>query len=263
MAEVDDDPKRSANKNLVEMEKELNSFINLKIGSYKYEYLRYTGKNIKQVMDGIHSEFFNLERDIMIWLSEKMTAGSHYASGGLAGEENIESKYAFVNWGKPLIRWNLADVMKIKGILIGTDKLGHFFTEGYRYHEIFLKTGSLDKAKKYGDELEKGVYGLGTSGIYSNSDLSANLSGYYFYDNLYKSLVKFVPDQNNISKKERIEIINYIKKMKFDISKYINKDWNEFENPGLVDQTTRNALDKSGIRFQKDVKYYKETLYQP
>ena len=67
-------------------------------------------------------------------------------------------------------------------VAIGTDKLGHFFAQGYEYFEKAVLEGKgVDAAVAYGKSTEEGKYGLGTTGVYSYADLEANKAGYNFY----------------------------------------------------------------------------------
>lgn len=110
--------------------------------------------------------------------------------------------------------------IKVGGILIGSDKLGHFFQQGLEYYQKATAAGgSLESAKSYGKGTEEGNYGLLTTGIYSNADLSANLSGYEFWTALV----------NNPS-------------LKFDIKKYVTKSWNEEFNPNFYADTVAPSV---------------------
>ncbi|MHB1156762.1 MAG: hypothetical protein ACYC26_07975 [Phycisphaerales bacterium] len=93
---------------------------------------------------------------------------------------------------RPLIMIGLAPTIHMFGCYFGTDKIGHFFQQGYENYELDLKgrTQGLsepDRRKQIvakGAALEKGVFGLFLSGIYSNADLAADYAGYKFYLNL-------------------------------------------------------------------------------
>lgn len=108
----------------------------------------------------------------------------------------------------------LSPAIKVNGICIGTDKLGHFFQQGHEYYDIAVKEGKGEAAAiEYGKWTEAFKFGLAKTGIYSNADLVANLAGLHFYQEL-----KANPN------------------MKFDISKYTTKDWNEESNPNFYSE---------------------------
>jgi hypothetical protein len=117
-------------------------------------------------------------------------------------------------WGIPLIRV-LGATIKVDGICIGTDKLGHFFQQGHEYYEIARRQGKGDTAAaEYGISTEIGKFGLATTGVFSNADLEANRQGLAFYDKLSTSPT-----------------------MSFDISDFISNQWNEETNPNLYNDT--------------------------
>lgn len=86
----------------------------------------------------------------------------------------------------------ISPTVKIYGAEFGTDKIAHFFQQGYDYYKIYknaLKKGatsekSIKKAIRWGQMTERTYYGTLVSGVYSNADLCANFVGLKFYQNL-------------------------------------------------------------------------------
>ena len=77
----------------------------------------------------------------------------------------------------------LSDVVNINGHLIGLDKIGHFFAQGWQYFELTdYKEDNLDQALKWGKEQEAGKFGYTTTGIFSFADLVANFNGWRFWN---------------------------------------------------------------------------------
>ena len=77
----------------------------------------------------------------------------------------------------------LSDVVNINGYLVGLDKVGHFFAQGWQYFELTDDDKeTLDKAIAWGREKEAGLFGYTTTGIYSYADLVANLNGWRFWN---------------------------------------------------------------------------------
>lgn len=78
----------------------------------------------------------------------------------------------------------------------GTDKIAHFFQQGYTYYKKYYdaldKTGSHEKALqtavKWGQKTERTYYGTLMSGVYSNADLYANYAGMKFYFGLTRPI---------------------------------------------------------------------------
>ena len=71
-------------------------------------------------------------------------------------------------------------MIRLSGKWTGTDKLGHFFSEGFDYY-VRGKGSALD-AYRYGSNTEKGLFGSETTGVRSYADLAANASGFSFYN---------------------------------------------------------------------------------
>ena len=116
-------------------------------------------------------------------------------------------------WAQPLFPI-LNPTMKVNGICIGSDKLGHFVEIGYKYYLLARRNpkGTAAAAEEAGERSEGGGLGLATTGVFSNADLEANRQGLKFYDDL-----KAKPS------------------LTFDIAKYISAKWNEETNPSFYE----------------------------
>lgn len=140
----------------------------------------------------------------------------------------------------------LSDVVNINGHLIGLDKIGHFFSEGWQYFELtHSKEHTIDQALQWGKEQETGKFGYTTTGIFSFSDLVANLNGWRFWNTIL--LKKNDPLKGAIANffnrpyiTCEIQIIDSIKNKKivktwehnthFDLSDYVDGAWDEGNN---------------------------------
>ncbi|MGE4232284.1 MAG: hypothetical protein AB7F43_03050 [Bacteriovoracia bacterium] len=87
----------------------------------------------------------------------------------------------------------LYPTLKAKGILLGVDKVGHFFAQGWDYishyreikaQGVLTEEEALEEVKKAGVQSEEGYLGLTMGGIFSYADLSANWQGFQFYRDL-------------------------------------------------------------------------------
>lgn len=82
--------------------------------------------------------------------------------------------------------------LKMFGVYLGVDKLGHMFNQGYEYYvqyhqglsENKSSEDSLSAVVEWGESTERGTYGTLVDGVYSNGDLAANFSGFHFYENI-------------------------------------------------------------------------------
>ena len=146
---------------------------------------------------GKMSNIFKYQSKIEVWVEKKL--GKDYYD--LPEQET--TKYKGVDIG---IIWKkfqvLGPTMKVAGIYIGSDKLGHFFHEGYEYFKRvynFLNNNDnlsvddqsiwpseTDMSSELGHKFEMGNQGVSTTGVYSFADLEANASGYSFYLDIFR-----------------------------------------------------------------------------
>lgn len=140
----------------------------------------------------------------------------------------------------------LSDVVKVDGHLVGLDKIGHFFSEGWQYFELSQQRGkNLDQAIQWGMEKESGKYGYSTTGIYSFADLVANFNGWRFWNRVLGKnndpLLGFIQnlldrpyvscDLQVIASIRHLKIVKaWERNRKVDMSLYIDGAWDEGNN---------------------------------
>jgi hypothetical protein len=139
----------------------------------------------------------------------------------------------------------LSDVVNIDGHLVGLDKIGHFFAQGWQYFELTDDEASLFDAMEWGRQYESGMFGYTTTGIFSYADLVANLNGWRFWnkvllkqDDPLKGLVASFFNRPYVTCE--IQFIDSIKQWKvirawqrnsrFDLADYIDGAWDEGNN---------------------------------
>jgi hypothetical protein len=81
------------------------------------------------------------------------------------------------------VHWkDLSAVVRAGDVLIGVDKLGHFFVEGWEYFEIAEQAGEgVAAALDWGERTERTYFGRYTTGVHSYADLVANFEGMRFW----------------------------------------------------------------------------------
>lgn len=92
----------------------------------------------------------------------------------------------------PLSLVHLAPTIDLFGVLLGNDKAGHLLQHGHKYYAIKVddeRAGKSDKLIRedtvaFGINQERGAYGTGLDGVFSNADLAANYAGMKFYESL-------------------------------------------------------------------------------
>ena len=82
--------------------------------------------------------------------------------------------------------FGVGPTIKVNDTLIGSDKLGHFLSQGRKYYRRYLKSFDEAEAAEHSAYTERALFGQMTTGSYSNADLVANYEGYRFYRSLFE-----------------------------------------------------------------------------
>ena len=157
-----------------------------------------------------------------------------------------------VNYSNMFMAWyvKLVPILKLHGVLQGTDKIGHFFGQGWMYYEYFeglkhqAKTASLstkeklEKLRHFGHLTEMGALGFATGGVYSYADLASNWQGFTFF----RELIDLKHPQAYLETKDgKLRI-----KRLFSWKDYVTDDWDEVINPSrLRDQASFDKVKKN------------------
>lgn len=94
----------------------------------------------------------------------------------------------------PTDYFTISPTVKMYGASFGTDKVAHFFQQGYTYYKIYKRASAkgasaneaAKKAVDWGKFTERTYYGSLVGGVFSNADLFANYVGMQFYQGLTK-----------------------------------------------------------------------------
>ena len=103
-----------------------------------------------------------------------------------------ESRYASIYRGHPIWATRVAAMfgtgptIKLNGHLVGSDKLGHFLSQGRKFWNRYQKYEDEARAAEHSAYTERALFGQMTTGVYSNADLVANYEGYRFYRSLFE-----------------------------------------------------------------------------
>ncbi len=159
-----------------------------------------------------------------------------------------DSIYRDINYieGISLNIKELSDVVRVSGHLVGLDKLGHFFAEGWHYFELTREEGkNIEQDLQWGKEQEGGKYGYTTTGIFSFADLVANFNGLRFWNRVLGKnndpLLGFVAnlldrpyvtcDIQVVASLRHMKIVKaWESNKKFDLSVYLDGVWDEGNN---------------------------------
>jgi len=121
--------------------------------------------------------------------------------------------------------FGIGSTIRVNDQLIGTDKLGHFFSQGRKFYRRYIKYGSEEESARQSVFTETAIFGSGTTGVFSNADLVANYEGYRFYRSLFED--DMVTGKPAIV---RWENGNWIIQREFDWADHVNEYWDEALN---------------------------------
>jgi hypothetical protein len=135
--------------------------------------------------------------------------------------------------------FGIGRTIKVSGVLIGTDKLGHFFSQGVKYFGSHERGESEQSVLGRGRFNERWLFGELTTSVYSNADLVANYEGYRFYRSLFEDGV--VPGKP--------AIVGWRKsgpflQRAFTFADHVNDYWDEALNPSYVERSLQRWFDR-------------------
>lgn len=121
--------------------------------------------------------------------------------------------------------FGVGPTIKLNNQLIGTDKLGHFFSQGRKFYRRYLQYHDEAKAAEHSAYTERALFGQMTTGVYSNADLVANYEGYLFYRSLFEDDVVAGKPAILTWKNE-----GWVIQRKFTWADHVNAYWDEALN---------------------------------
>ncbi len=194
---------------------------------------------VTQAIAGVVSEHYG-DAD-----ENKIVDGIYYRIGGWHWVDKLERfamdsfeverlptpPYDSIYSGQPLYATRAAGVfgvgptIKINHVLLGTDKLGHFLSQGRKFYRRWVKLGDESKANEQSAYTERAIFGQMTTGSYSNADLVANYEGYRFYRSLFEDDI--VPGKPAILAWDED---HWSMQRPFDFADHVNDYWDEALN---------------------------------
>ncbi len=148
-----------------------------------------------------------------------------------------------IYWGHPpwatrvAFLFGIGVTIKVNGVHLGSDKIGHFFSQGLKFYRRFRRSGSEEAAAKRSIYTERALFGKLTTGSYSNADLVANYEGHRFYRSLFEDDI--TGDKPAIL---RWEGDRWIVQRPFDWADYVNDYWDEALNINEYDRMLRPRM---------------------
>ncbi len=162
-------------------------------------------------------------------------------------------KRASIYSGHPFWAIRLAAVfgagptLKINQVLVGSDKIGHFLSQGRKYYRRYLRYENEARAGEWSAFTERAIFGQMTTGSYSNADLVANYEGYVFYRSLFEDNV--IAGKLSIL---RWEEERWVIQRPFDWADHVNEYWDEALNINHYDGWLYPHMKKRLLTFCDD-----------
>jgi len=151
-------------------------------------------------------------------------------------DRNTPDRYDSIYHGHPLWATRVAALfgvgptIKVNGTLIGSDKLGHFLSQGRKFWRRYQRYLDEARAAEHSAYTERALFGQMTTGVYSNADLVANYEGYRFYSSLFEDDV--VPGKPAILAWEKD---HWVVQRAFTWADHVNAYWDEALNVNHFD----------------------------
>lgn len=122
----------------------------------------------------------------------------------------------------------ISSVIRLNGVLVGTDKLGHFFTEGLAYYDTLNESQlNWEDAHDLGRFMESTYFGAVVTGVFSFADLVANDNGARFWQVFFEG-----GDERRRAQLPAVVCENerWVLLGEFDWSVYVDTAWDEAIN---------------------------------
>jgi hypothetical protein len=143
--------------------------------------------------------------------------------------------------------FGVGPTIKVNGVLIGSDKLGHFLSQGRKFYRRYLNYGDEARAAERSAYTERALFGQMTTGSYSNADLVANYEGHRFYRSLFEDEI--------IAGKPAILAWNgtgWDIQRAFDFADHVNLYWDEAININHYDRLLYPHMKERLLEFCGD-----------
>ncbi len=145
--------------------------------------------------------------------------------------------------------FGVGPTIKINDQLVGSDKMGHFLSQGRKFYRRYAKSEIESQAAEHSAYTERALFGQMTTGVYSNADLVANYEGFLFYRSLFEDNI--IPGKKAIlSWQENKWVID----RSFTWADHVNEYWDEALNINHYDSVLYPHMKERLLTFCPD--YY-------
>ena len=143
--------------------------------------------------------------------------------------------------------FGVGPIINLNGVYIGTDKIGHFLSQGRKFYKRYRRMGDEALAMRRSVTTEAGLFGRWATGVYSNADLVANYEGYLFYRSLFHDDI--VAEKPAIF---RWQDGKPVRQRRFTWAYHVNAFWDEGLNPNVYRKALLPHVEKRLLRLCDD-----------
>ena len=149
--------------------------------------------------------------------------------------------------GRVAAIFGFGPTINIGGVYVGTDKIGHFFSQGRKFYRRYRRLGDEAAAARWSTVTETGLFGRLMTGVLSNADLVANYEGYRFYralphDGVVNGKPALVRWREGGPERQR----------RFTWTDHVNPFWDEALNPNVYNPTLLRLAKERLLRLCGD-----------
>ena len=168
-------------------------------------------------------------------------------------EQSIYRDFQFKESPVISLTRRMATLVRIGDVYVGSDKFGHFFTEGHTYYRLYATAGRRS-ALTFGEVTESTFYGELTTGIFSFADLAANLNGLRFWNEIEGRLPDPLTGRPVLQPYVECRLGRWHLTRRFDWRDYVDPAWDEavncsdFRNDELLQKVRRRIAAATGGR---------------
>ncbi|MCP4754908.1 MAG: hypothetical protein GY866_28870 [Proteobacteria bacterium] len=188
---------------------------------------------------------FQLARPVVGQLESLIDDLPNEESRKISFEESIYRDFTFAETPTLSGVKKMGSLVRMQNFIVGADKFGHFFSEGWSYFSVAYTEGiHIEAALLFGEMSESVFFGALTTGVYSFADLAANFNGMRFWNNILGLHPDVLgtdekPSPYILCENNRWQVVE-----KFDWRDYIDSAWDEgvncsaFRNDTLLKKAT-------------------------
>lgn len=144
---------------------------------------------------------------------------------------------------------------RVNDVMVGSDKFGHFFSQGFKYYKRELRGEPFETIVGKGAFAERWIFGQFTTGVYSNADLVANYEGWRFYQSLFRDDV-IAGKLAIVAKQDG----RFVHQRSFTWADHISPYWDEALNPSYnvksLNWRLRDSIKTLCPEYQASPGYY-------